>query len=155
PRRRRDLNREGAEAGSAPLASAGAHRAPTPPKISDLRFPSSWKPGQLSVQMHGSTHSLFEVAEVKRFVLAVGVAGGVLQAEKQGWRAAEDLGERLDERDGAAAADVRRGPTVACFEGPFCCSEGRPLGTRDPPRSARHHLRFHLRTPRRIADELG
>src|SRR5258706_797913 len=55
--------------------------------------------------MDGAFDGFFPVAEVQALVFGVGVGVGVFDADEERGDAAELLGERLDERNRAAATD--------------------------------------------------
>src|ERR1700754_4323279 len=63
---------------------------------------------QLVEQMRRCARRAAEVGEVEALVLAVGVAGRILQPEQQRRHTGELVDERTDERDAAAAADRHR-----------------------------------------------
>ena len=68
---------------------------------------------ELGEQMRRGARGAAEVAEVEALVLAVRVAGRILEPEQQGRRASEHLAEGPDERDRGAAADLDGGAAVA------------------------------------------
>src|SRR5262245_63842804 len=61
---------------------------------------------ELGEEVRGGARGGAEVGEVEALVLAVGVAGRVLEAEEQRRDSAHHLREGADEGDGAAAADL-------------------------------------------------
>src|SRR5947209_6470163 len=63
---------------------------------------------QVLEQVRQRRHQLLEVAFVQALVGRVRVRLRVLDAQQQGRRAAEQLGQRPDEADGAATADRHR-----------------------------------------------
>ena len=87
----------------------------------------------LLVEVDGALHRLLPVAEVEALVLRVGVGVRVLDADEQRRHAAELAGERLDERDAAAAADGHRVRAVALLQRPERRLERRVARVRVPP----------------------
>src|SRR3990172_11354290 len=69
--------------------------------------------GELREQVRRRARSGAEVAEVEALVLAVRVAGRVLEAEEQRRDPAHHLGEGTDEGDGATAAHLHDSTTEA------------------------------------------
>src|SRR5262245_36271826 len=100
------------------------------PTSCDMGYSLHAGAGQLAdvlEEMHERAHQLLPVALVQALVRGVGVAERVLNAEEQGRGAAEQIGQRADEADAAAAADADSVTAVAAAQGGHRCLERRAI----------------------------
>lgn len=63
---------------------------------------------QLFIEVDRAADGLLEISQVQAFVLGMRVGVRILDADQERGRTAERFGERVDERDGAAATDRDR-----------------------------------------------